>query len=114
MQACTVLITAPDEQSANALAEALVSERLAACVNILPGLTSVYRWQGEVQREGEILLLAKTQKALLDSGEFVRRVKALHPYEVPEVIALPIVAGAADYLAWVEENTGAPPQQPEK
>jgi periplasmic divalent cation tolerance protein len=101
--AITILCTAPDAASAKRIAEALVDERLAACVNLLPGLTSVFRWEGKVQRHPEVLLLIKTRRARFDA--VAARVKALHPYEVPELIALQIDAGTPDYLAWLTENT---------
>lgn len=93
-----VLVTAPPGAAAG-LAEALVSERLAACVNVVPGLLSIYCWQGERQRDEESLLLIKTSRALLE--RLSERVRQLHPYDVPEVVALPIVGGSADYLRWV-------------
>ncbi len=105
--ACVVLITTPNEDVAAKIAEALVAEHLAACVNILPSITSVYRWEGALQRDSEILLIVKTRQALLQS-KLIPRVKALHPYDVPEVIALPITAGAADYLNWLAECTASP------
>jgi periplasmic divalent cation tolerance protein len=101
--AIAILCTAPDAASAKRIADALVDERLAACVNVLPGLTSVFRWEGKVQRHPEVLLLIKTQRVRFDA--VTARVKALHPYEVPELIALPIDAGTPDYLSWLIENT---------
>lgn len=100
-----VLCTVPNEETASRLAETLVAERLAACVNILPGLTSIYRWQGEVARESELLLLIKTRETLYSSLE--QRLQALHPYELPEIIAVPIHAGLAGYLNWIQENAGS-------
>lgn len=98
-----VLSTCPDPQTADALASALVGERLAACVNVLPGVTSTYRWKGEVARDEEVLLLIKTtadrQEAL------VERLHALHPYELPEAVAVEADGGLAAYLAWVAEQT---------
>ena len=97
-----VLVTAPDEAVAAEIARALVEERLAACVNILSGMRSIYRWQGNVEDEREALMLIKTHRERF--AELQSRVKALHPYSVPEVIALPIVAGSPDYLAWLAEG----------
>ena len=102
---CAVLITAPDEQTALALARALVEARLAACVNLVPGVRSVYRWQGVVQDDGEILMIAKTRRARL--VELQRRVHELHPYDVPEVIALPVGGGSEAYLGWIVSETPA-------
>ena len=101
--AIAILCTAPDAASAKRVASALVEERLAACVNLLPAVTSIFRWEGKVQREAEVLLIIKTRRASFDA--VAARVKALHPYTVPELIALPIDAGTPDYLAWLTENT---------
>lgn len=97
------LCTCPDEASAAAIAGALVQERLAACVNRLPGVRSTYRWEGRVEESGEVLLLIKTTQDRLD--ELIARVQALHPYELPELIAVPAQGGLAPYLDWVVEQT---------
>ncbi|GAA6755650.1 cation tolerance protein CutA [Thermus sp. 2.9] len=99
-----VLITVPTEEVAKTLARALVEERLAACVNIVPGLTSIYRWQGEVVEDRELLLVVKTTTFAFP--RLKERVRALHPYTVPEIIALPIAEGHGPYLEWLRENTG--------
>ena len=101
--AIAILCTAPDAASAERIAGVLVDEKLAACVNLVPGLSSTFRWEGKVQREPEVLLLIKTQRARFDA--VCARVKALHPYTVPELIALPIESSTPDYLAWLIENT---------
>lgn len=98
-----VLVTAGSVDEAERLAEALVQEKLAACVNVLPGVTSVYRWEGAVQRDTEVLMLVKTQRPLLD--RLVAQVQARHSYDVPEIVALPIVAGSQPYLRWLTEVT---------
>ena len=98
-EAVVVLMTAADELEAGRIAEMLVARRLAACVQILPGMLSVYVWQGEVQREREVLLLAKTTRANFDEVE--REVRAIHSYETPEIIALPIAAASEPYLRWL-------------
>ena len=101
--AVVVLVTCPSPEKAAEIARALVEERLAACGNVLPGVRSIYRWDGKVQDDAEALLLLKTGR---DRFEALReRVQALHPYEVPEVIAIPIESGHAPYLAWVEAST---------
>jgi periplasmic divalent cation tolerance protein len=100
---CAVLTTAPDRATAEALARALVDERLAACVNVVPGVCSVYRWQGEVQQDDELLLVIKTGVAR--AQEVAARIKDLHPYDLPEVLALPSVGGSPAYLQWVETET---------
>jgi periplasmic divalent cation tolerance protein len=101
-----VLCTAPDEETAARLARTLVEEELAACVNVLPGLRSIYRWQGKVSDDGEVLCLMKTRRTLF--ATLRERIVALHPYEVPEVIALPVVEGSAPYLDWVRASTRPP------
>ncbi len=97
------MITAPDEEDAARMARALVDERLAACVNIVKGVRSIYRWKGEVCDEPECLMLVKTVSE--NFGVLEARVRELHGYEVPEIIALPIVKGFGAYLDWVEENS---------
>jgi len=101
--ALLLLSTCPDAETAAAIARTLVEERLAACVNRVPGLTSIYRWRGEMHEDGEVLLLIKT------TGERYEALRArlveLHPYEVPELIALEITAGHAPYLNWLREQT---------
>jgi periplasmic divalent cation tolerance protein len=94
-----VLMTAADEPEAERIAEMLVAKKLGACVQILPGMKSIYVWQGEVQREREVLLLAKTTRANFDKLEL--EVRAIHSYETPEIIALPIVAASEPYLKWL-------------
>jgi periplasmic divalent cation tolerance protein len=98
-----VLITAQNREEAIRLADMLVGAHLAACVQILPEMESVYRWQGAIERQPEILLLAKTTKRRF--AELEREVRALHSYDVPEIVALPIVAGSAPYLRWLSEET---------
>lgn len=103
MSALLVLTNLPDRPAAEKLAEALVGERLAACVNILAPCRSVYRWNGAVQHDEEVPLLAKTSAERYAALEAAIRSK--HPYEVPEIIALPIERGLPAYLAWVAEET---------
>ncbi len=101
--ALVVLVTTPSADRAAEIARALVDERLAACGNVVPGLRSIYRWEGKVQDEEEALLVLKTTRARFEALR--DRVLALHPYEVPEVIALPVEAGSARYLAWLSDET---------
>jgi periplasmic divalent cation tolerance protein len=101
MEYCLVLCTCPVGESAKSLAEALVKEGLAACVNILPGLTSVYVWQGELESSQEALLLAKTERHVYPRLE--QRLQELHPYELPEIIAVDIESGLPAYLNWVSQ-----------
>lgn len=98
-QAVVVLSTCPDRDRALAIARALVDEGLAACVNVLDGVRSIYRWQGAVHDDAEVLCVAKTTAARFEALR--ARLVELHPYEVPEVIALPVSAGHAPYLAWL-------------
>jgi len=100
-----VLVTVPDEESGLALARSLVDERLVACANLVPGLRSIYRWQGRIEEAKELLLILKTRAELVD--ELARRVAELHPYDVPEVLALEVSGGLAAYLDWVEAETRA-------
>jgi periplasmic divalent cation tolerance protein len=102
-----VLVTVPDAAAGERIAEALVGERLAACVNRLDGVRSTYRWRGAIERSGESLLVIKTRAALV--ADVTARVKALHPYTVPEVIALAIETGNPDYLAWLGAETRESP-----
>jgi len=94
-----VLVTAPSAEQAAELARALVEEKLAACGNVLPGLRSIYRWEGAVQDEPEALLILKTTAGRFEALR--GRVVELHPYDTPEVLALPVAAGHAPYLDWV-------------
>ncbi|ABC80907.1 MULTISPECIES: divalent-cation tolerance protein CutA [Anaeromyxobacter] len=98
-----VLVTAPDADAAARLARALVEERLAACGNVVPAIRSIYRWEGSVHDEGEALLVLKTRAARVDALR--ARVLELHPYQVPEVLVLPVEAGSEAYLAWIAAET---------
>lgn len=97
------LCTCPDMQTGQALAQTLVSEQLAACVNILPGVVSVYQWQSEIETDNEVLLIIKTTESLV--GALAARIETLHPYDVPEVISHAITAGNKNYLDWVRQCT---------
>jgi periplasmic divalent cation tolerance protein len=99
-----VFITAPKEDEAAKIAQALVGARLAGCVNIIRNIRSVYRWQDKIEDDTEVLIIAKTQRLLFES--IVKKVRELHSYEVPEIIAMPIVKGSEDYLKWLKEVTG--------
>ncbi len=104
MEHIVVFITAPDQETAAGIARALVGESLAGCVNILPGVRSIYSWKGKTEDEAEVLMMAKTKKPLFDRLSV--RVKELHPYETPEIIALPLTAGSREYLDWLNDVTG--------
>lgn len=97
-----VLCTAPDVESATALADKLVRERLAACVNVVPGLTSVYWWNNAVHHDAEALLVAKTDRAHV--RELIDAIVRHHAYDNPEAIALEVAAGAAAYLQWISDS----------
>jgi periplasmic divalent cation tolerance protein len=101
-EAIVVFMTAANGEEATRLADLLVGAHLAACVQILPEMESVYRWQGKIERQPEILLLAKTTIAKF--AELEREVRALHSYETPEILAVPIVAGSHPYLQWLNES----------
>jgi len=98
-----VLITASKEEEAANIAKEIVGAGLAGCVNIINDLRSIYRWQGKIEDENEVLMIVKTRKELF--GNLVEKVKGLHSYSVPEIIALPIVEGSRDYLKWLEDET---------
>ena len=97
--AVVVFMTAADGEEAARLAAMLVGANLAACVQIMPKMESVYRWQGQIERATEVLLIAKTSASKFE--ELEREVRALHSYETPEIVAIPIVAGSAAYLEWL-------------
>ncbi len=97
------LMTAPDAETARRLARALVEERLAACVNVVPGVTSIYRWEGAVHEDAELLLVAKTQADRLPA--LAERLRILHPYALPELVALAPTGGSERYLDWVCAET---------
>ena len=99
-----VLVTASSEEEAVKIGKALVNEHVVACVNIVPEIRSLFFWQGTTQDEREILLVCKSRLPLLE--KLTARVKELHSYSVPEVVALPIIGGSEAYLSWVRESTG--------
>ena len=103
MHALVCYCTCPDPATADRIADALVDERLAACVNVLPGVRSVYRWQDAVERADEVLLVIKTTDDRLDA--LTARITSLHPAELPELIAVEVSGGLPAYLSWVVEQT---------
>lgn len=102
-QPLLVLTNLPDTATAKAIAQQLVEKRLAACANILPQVQSIYRWNGAIEEASEVTLLIKTTQARYSDLE--ASIKAAHPYEVPEIIAMPIVQGVPQYLDWIENET---------
>lgn len=104
MDFIVVLVTAPGEDEAARIGRQIVSERLAGCVNIVRSVRSIYQWQGKIEDETETLLVIKTRRHLF--SRLSDRIKELHSYTVPEVIALPVVEGSAGYLDWLRDVTG--------
>lgn len=102
--ALLVFTMLPNADAAVALAKRVVEERLAACANILPAVRSIYRWQGKLQDENEVLVLMKTRQEHFE--RLKARILELHPYEVPEVLAVPVEQGYAAYLEWIAKGTG--------
>lgn len=98
-----VFVTTGSQNEAEKIATTLVEEKLIGCANIIPKVTSIYRWEGKVEKDAEALMIIKTRQSLL--GKLVKRVKELHSYDVPEVIAMPIDDGNEDYLSWLESVT---------
>ncbi|MCX5794071.1 MAG: divalent-cation tolerance protein CutA [Elusimicrobia bacterium] len=98
-----LFVTVPDAKLADVIAGGLVDRKLAACVNIIPGVTSVYRWEDKIQKDSEVLLLIKTRTGALD--EVTQFIKEKHTAEVPEIISLPITEGNPSYLEWLGANT---------
>jgi periplasmic divalent cation tolerance protein len=103
MNETITFVTCRDRKQAALIARSLVTEKLAACVNIVPGVASVYRWAGKVEQAREVLLLIKSRRAL--SKRLMARVRALHSYDVPEVVTIPIASGNPAYLRWVSDST---------
>lgn len=101
-----VLSTCPDQDTARGIAAALVERGLAACVNVLPGLESVYIWRGQREVSSEVLLLIKTRADRY--ADIEQAIRELHPYELPEVVAVPISAGLPDYLSWIDQAVKGP------
>ena len=98
-----VFTNLPDRETALTLARGLVERRLAACVNVLGACTSVYRWKGEIEQADEVPVLVKTRSARYDEVEAA--IRELHPYELPEIVAVPVVRGLTDYVDWIAEET---------
>ena len=97
--------TFPSPEAAEAVGRELVDRRLAACVNILPGMTSIYRWEGAIARDSEAVMIIKTRQSL--SGQAIEAVQSRHSYTNPALVVLPILGGSAEYLRWLQEETSA-------
>ncbi|KAG2497352.1 hypothetical protein HYH03_004512 [Edaphochlamys debaryana] len=102
--AIVVYVTVPSAEVGEALGSKLVESRLAACVNMVPGVTSIYWWDGKVNKDAELLLIVKSREELLP--QLTAFVRANHPYDEPEVIGLPILGGSPSYLKWLHDSTG--------
>jgi periplasmic divalent cation tolerance protein len=102
-----VLSTCETPEDARRIARHLVEQRLAACVNVIPQATSIYRWKGEIQESPELLLIIKSSRPLLAALQ--RELARVHPYEIPEIISLPIIDGSHQYLAWLDSELRLPP-----
>jgi periplasmic divalent cation tolerance protein len=107
-QPMLVFITAPSKEIGKQIATALVKQRLAACVNLLGPISSIYTWEGKIHDDEEVLLIAKSRSDLIED-RFFPAVQAIHPYQVPEIIAMPVGMGLPAYLEWVMRETGANP-----
>jgi len=103
MENIVVFITASNEDEAEKISHALVEARLAGCVNIIKGVRSIYQWKGKIEDESEVVMMVKTQRRLFPS--LSKKVKELHTYTVPEILALPVVEGSVEYLNWLKEVT---------
>lgn len=99
---CIFLVTVEKKSDAEHIALTLIEERLAACVNIVPGIESYFRWEGKIDHAEELLLIIKSVHKVAE--KLIERVKQLHPYEVPEIIELPIEGGSSDYLRWIDQS----------
>ena len=103
MEFIVILITAGSVEEGEKIANALVESRLAACANIIPSVKSIFFWEGKTCQESEVLLVVKSRRQLLE--KIIDKVKQVHSYKVPEIIALPVIDGSREYLKWVEEST---------
>ena len=99
-----VLVTAPSIEVAENISNSLLESELAACANIIPSIHSIYKWKGEIHNDEEVLIIIKTRYELFDH-DFEKTIKEQHPYDIPEIIALPIVLGSGDYLQWISDVT---------
>ena len=99
-----VLITSPNQETSEMIANTLLEKKLAACVNLIGSILSFYTWEGDINRDEEMLLIVKSRAELFES-ELIPAVQAVHPYDIPEIIALPIFMGSEDYLAWIDDVT---------
>lgn len=106
---CVCFVTVPDLNTGKAIAKRLIADNLCACVNLSEHLASIYMWKENIEENSEVLLTIKTRKSLVESID--KRLKMIHPYEVYELIALPIIAGNSDYLEWINSSTNNPDEK---
>jgi periplasmic divalent cation tolerance protein len=99
-----VLITTPNQETSEMIANILLEKKLAACVNLVGSILSFYTWEGDINRDEEMLLIVKSRAEFFES-ELIPAVQAIHPYDIPEIIALPILMGSANYLSWIDDVT---------
>ena len=102
MEYIIVFITVPDFEVGKRIGDILIEEKLAACVNITSEIKSIYLWKGDIEHDSEHLLIVKTRKDKFECLE--NRIKEIHPYEVPEIVAVPVISGSKDYLSWIDET----------
>lgn len=101
---CVILVTAPDREVAGTIGRSLVEASLVACATLLPGATSIYRWENTVHEDTEVQMILKATRGKFD--DIVSKIRGIHPYDVPEIIMLPITGATASYLAWIDEVAG--------
>ena len=102
---CIIYCSVPNEFTADLIATTLIDEKLAACINVLPKMKSIYRWEDSIQRDEELLMIIKTQSSKFNIIE--QKIKELHEYSLPEIIAVPIIAGSSEYIQWINNETNA-------
>jgi periplasmic divalent cation tolerance protein len=102
-----IISTVADQATAELIARRVLQQRLAACINIIPGVTSIYRWQGEIEKSSELILLIKSRADHIDA--ITETIRSLHPYQLPEIIALPLTAGLPAYFDWIDNQLDTAP-----
>jgi periplasmic divalent cation tolerance protein len=98
-----VFVTVSSQEEGERIGSSLVESKLAACVNVLPQVSSIFSWQGKIEKDGEVLLLIKTTRERMD--DLAARIKEMHSYDLPEILAVPVFAGSRDYIDWVQQET---------
>lgn len=100
---CMIFVTCPSKKVANTVVDALLKKKLIACANVLPGVKSKYWWKGKIESSAEVLIIMKTKSKLFDAAQ--KEIKALHPYDVPEIVCVKVDKGSKDYLKWIKDVT---------